>query len=48
MSAAVLASMRGIGAETVAVFLGSIGDHTAREVLKVAGLALVKQSSGVR
>jgi transposase len=37
---------------TAAIFLGSIGDpqayHSAREVLKVAGLSLVERSSGVR
>ena len=36
---------------TAAVFLGSIGDpqayHSAREVLKVAGLSLVERSSGI-
>ena len=36
---------------TAAIFLGSIGDpqayHSAREVLKVAGLSLVERSSGV-
>jgi transposase len=50
--AAALGTIPTLGAVTAAVFLGAIGDplayHSAREVLKVAGLSLVEHSSGIR
>ena len=50
--AAALLSVPGVSAVTAAVFLGSIGDPRAyesgRQVLKLAGLQLVKDASGTR
>lgn len=47
-----LLSIPRVAPVTAAIFLGSIGDprayHSAREILKVAGLSLLKKQSGVQ